>query len=105
MKDFGTRQLERMVLVSTPWPSYNRPSIQLGALKAYLKSQFPELKLHVLHLYLKLAERLGYRLYRTISERTWLSEPIFGALLFPERKGKIEKVTWAMEALIRVKAK
>ncbi len=92
MKGFGASQLERMVLVSTPWPFYDRPSIQLGALKAYLKSQFPELKLHVLHLYLKVAERLGYKLYRAISERTWLSESVFGALLFPERKRKIEKI-------------
>ena len=92
MKGFGARQLERMVLISTPWPFYNRPSIQLGALKAYLKAQFPKLKPHALHLYLKVAERLGYKLYRAISERTWLSESVFGALLFPERKRKIEKM-------------
>jgi len=38
------------------------------------------------------AERLGYKLYHAISERTWLSESVFGALLFPERKREIEKV-------------
>jgi len=92
MKGFGVGQRQRIALVSTPWPVYNRPSIQLGALKAYLKTQFPALKPHALHLYLKVAERLGYRLYRAISERTWLAESVFGAVLFPERKEKIKKI-------------
>lgn len=92
MKGLGAGQPERLVLVSTPWPVYNRPSIQLGVLKAYLKAQFPQLKPRALHLYLKVAERLGYKLYRAISEKTWLSESVFGALLFPERKRKIEKI-------------
>lgn len=92
MRGFGTGQLERMVLVSTPWPLYNRPSIQLGALKAYLKAQFPELKVQTLHFYLKMAECIGYKRYRAISERTWLAESVYGALLFPERKREIEKL-------------
>lgn len=92
MKGSGTAHLERVVLVSTPWPLYNRPSIQLGALKAYLKTRFPDLKVEALHLYLKVAERIGYKRYHAISERTWLAESVYGALLFPERKNKIEKI-------------
>ncbi|MBW2329631.1 MAG: RiPP maturation radical SAM C-methyltransferase [Deltaproteobacteria bacterium] len=92
MKGERTGQLERVALVSTPWPLYNRPSIQLGALKAYLKAQFPELKVQALHVYLKVAECIGYKLYRAISERTWLAESVYAALLFSERTKEIEKV-------------
>jgi ribosomal peptide maturation radical SAM protein 1 len=92
MKAQSEGELQRIALVSTPWPLYSRPSIQLGALKAYLKDQFPELKVQALHVYLKVAERIGYKLYHAISERTWLAESVYGALLFPERKKEIEKI-------------
>ncbi|MBU4345486.1 MAG: RiPP maturation radical SAM C-methyltransferase [Proteobacteria bacterium] len=85
-------RLKPVVLVSTPWPLYSRPSIQLGALKAYLKSKFPKLQIKALHLYLKVAERIGYKLYHEISERTWPAESIYAALLFPERINEIKKV-------------
>jgi ribosomal peptide maturation radical SAM protein 1 len=80
----------KVALISTPWPLYNRPSIQLGALKAYLQSTYPDLRVDARHVYLKLAESLGYRLYQQISERTWLAESIYAALLFPERFEAIE---------------
>ncbi len=85
-------RLKPIVLVSTPWPLYSRPSIQLGALKAYLKSEFPELQIKALHLYLKVAERIGRKLYHEISERTWPAESIYAALLFPEQIDEIKKV-------------
>ena len=84
--------VESIVLVSTPWPLYSRPSIQLGALKAYLKAEFPNLKIQAMHIYLKVAERIGYKLYQAISERTWLAESVYAALLFPERRKEIEKI-------------
>jgi len=92
MKGERTNQLERIVLVSTPWPLFSRPSIQLGTLKAYLGSQFPDLKVEAHHLYLKVARTIGYKLYNAISERTWLAECIYAALLFPDRLQYIEKV-------------
>jgi ribosomal peptide maturation radical SAM protein 1 len=92
MKAERINPLERIALVSTPWPLYNRPSIQLGALKAYLQQEFPELKVHTLHVYLKVAESIGYKIYREVSERTWLAEMVYAALLFPERKAQIEKI-------------
>jgi ribosomal peptide maturation radical SAM protein 1 len=91
-KEGPTGKLERMALVSTPWPLYSRPSIQLGTLKAYLNTQFPELKIDALHFYLKVAEGIGYKVYQAISERTWLAESVYGALLFPEREKEIEKM-------------
>ncbi len=84
--------IKTILLVSTPWPFYSRPSIQLGVLKAYLKSEFPELGIKALHLYLKVAESIGYRQYHEISERTWLAESVYAALLFPERINEIKKV-------------
>jgi hypothetical protein len=84
--------LKHVALVSTPWPLYSRPSIQLGALKAYLRAQLPELNVHAFHFYLKLAESIGYKLYGAVSERTWLAESVYAALLYPEREKEIEKV-------------
>ena len=82
----------RIILISTPWPFFNRPSIQLGTLKGFLQEQFPGIKVQALHLYLKVAERIGYELYQAISKRTWLAEPLYGALLYPERKKEIKKL-------------
>ena len=50
------------------------------------------MKIDALHLYLKVAERIGYKLYHAISERTWLAECVYGALLFPERKKEIKEL-------------
>jgi len=92
MKVERTRQLKRIILVSTPWPLYSRPSIQLGTLKAYLRAEFPALSVYALHSYLKVAEAIGYKLYSTISARTWLAETVYAALLFPERKQEVARV-------------
>ena len=86
------RPLKSVVLLSTPWPIFNRPSIQLGTLKSYLKSQFPELEVVAHHFYLKLAKNIGYKLYQAISERTWLAETVYAALLYPERLELINKL-------------
>ena len=83
---------KRVALISTPWPLYNRPSIQLGTLKAYLRSVFPDLQVDAHHVYLKLAETVGYRQYHEISKRTWLAETVFAALLYPARFEKIERL-------------
>jgi len=58
---------KRVALISTPWPLYNRPSIQLGALKAYLRSIYPDIQVEAHHVYLKLAQSIGYRQYHEIS--------------------------------------
>ena len=78
-------QIKRIALISTPWPLFNRPSIQLGSLKSYLKQEIPDLEVEAHHFYLKLATTIGYPLYREISEKTWLAESVYAALLYPER--------------------
>ena len=83
---------KKVGLFSTPWPLYNRPSIQLGTLKAYLKNQFPLLTIETHHFYLKIAEAIGYEQYQAISEKSWVAETIYAAVLFPERSEKIKKL-------------
>ncbi|MEJ2165539.1 MAG: RiPP maturation radical SAM C-methyltransferase [Desulfobacterales bacterium] len=85
-------QDKKVALISTPWPLYNRPSIQLGTLKAYLQVKHPEVQVDARHFYLKLAEALGYKCYQLVSERTWLAESIYAVLLFPERFETIERL-------------
>jgi ribosomal peptide maturation radical SAM protein 1 len=88
----------KVVLVSAPWPLYSRPSIQIGTLKSYLKKKFPDLKVDAHHFYLKVAEAIGYGRYRAISERTWLAETFYAALLYPERLKHIEKIFYKQAA-------
>jgi len=87
-----TIPFKKVALISAPWPLYNRPSIQIGTLKAHLKNKFPELKVDAHHFYLKVAEAIGYRRYQAISERTWLAETVYAALLYPESLEGIKKV-------------
>ncbi len=87
----------KILLVSTPWPLYTRPSIQLGVLKAYISSRLPDVPIEAHHFYLALAERIGYKRYHAISERTWLAESIYAALLYPKRFRQAERL-FAREA-------
>lgn len=84
--------INKITLISTPWPLYSRPSIQLGALKAYLNNRDNDLEVEAHHVYLRLAEAIGYKLYHEISERTWLAESIYATLLYPNRFRQIQKL-------------
>ncbi len=83
-------QIARIALISAPWPLFSRPSIQLGALKAYLRREIPDLEVAAHHFYLKLATAIGYPLYREISKKNWLAESVYAALLYPERFHRIQ---------------
>jgi ribosomal peptide maturation radical SAM protein 1 len=80
-----------VALTSAPWPLYNRPSIQLASLKAYLKKQFPTLSVETHHVYLAVADAVGYRVYQALSKRTWLAESVYAALLYPQRAETLER--------------
>ena len=75
----------RVLLVSAPWPLFNRPSLPLGALKAYLSNAMPEVRTEACHLFLQVAQALGYDRYQWVSRRVWRSEAVFSALLYPDR--------------------
>jgi len=71
---------------------YTRPSIQLGALKAFLSYRFSGLRTECHHFYLQLAAAIGYPVYHEISKRTWLAESIYATLLFPDRFQRIAEL-------------
>ncbi|MCF8143158.1 MAG: RiPP maturation radical SAM C-methyltransferase [Deltaproteobacteria bacterium] len=83
--DPGLARKERIALVSTPWPLFDRPSIQLGALKAFLNERLPHIRVDACHVYLKIARDLGYSIYQAVSERSWIAESPYAALLYPDR--------------------
>lgn len=85
MNNTRKNEWRKIALISTPWPLYSRPSIQLGTLKSFLQSRIPHLKIDAFHFYLSVAETIGYQLYHEISERSWLAESVYAALLYPER--------------------
>ena len=76
-------------LISMPWAIFNRPSIQLGALKAYIE-QTSNLQITCFHVYLVIAQKLGITLYNSISSSGWAGESLFSALLFPELQEQSE---------------
>ena len=75
-----------------PWALFNRPSIQLGALKSYLKHNLPELSVTNLHPYLETAEILGTASYQLLSSHLWAGEALFSGLLFPERHEQARQI-------------
>ena len=81
---------KEIILVSMPWPLFDRPSIQLGTLKAYLKKSFPNLTIGAEHFFLKAAMTIQYPIYQAIAKQTWLAEPFYGALLYPDRRHQNE---------------
>ncbi|MFH1021088.1 MAG: RiPP maturation radical SAM C-methyltransferase [Pseudomonadota bacterium] len=80
----------RLGLIAMPWALFNRPSVQLGALKGYLAQAEPEVQVRCLHPYLGLAKALGLDLYREISQDVWLCEGLYAGLLFPEQRGVLQ---------------
>jgi ribosomal peptide maturation radical SAM protein 1 len=77
----------RLALVSMPWPLFNRPSIQLGTLKAHLERQAGGwLQVDLFHPYLAVARLLGPDLYHWVSQNPWVCEALYAPLLFPDQE-------------------
>ncbi|MCG6892327.1 MAG: RiPP maturation radical SAM C-methyltransferase [Desulfobacteraceae bacterium] len=87
-----SQPLRGVILVSMPWPMVTRPSIQLGTLKAYLRHRHPGLTVDAAHLYLTVAQSVGYDDYRQVSRRTWPAESVYAALLFPDKADRAQAV-------------
>ena len=73
-----------------PWPLFNRPSIQLGTLKAFLENRNNNLAVQTSHPYLEVAAMLGPDLYHWISQNPWVSEALYSPLVFPQQAGSAE---------------
>ncbi len=86
-----TQPLDRLALLSAPWPFFDRPSVQLGTLKGFLTQALPDLAVDTYHLYLRVAQAVGFSLYKNISNRLWVAECPYAALLYPERMESIHR--------------
>ncbi|MEN8140535.1 MAG: RiPP maturation radical SAM C-methyltransferase [Thermodesulfobacteriota bacterium] len=73
-----------MAQVAMPWPAFNRPSIQLGALKAFLATK--DVGVRNFHPYLEVATLLGEELYQWLATEVWVCEALYSAILFPEQR-------------------
>jgi len=83
--------MSHIALISTPWPLFNRPSIQLGTLKAFVREKVPGVDVEAFYAYLTVAEGLGYGPYGRISESTWLGEALYAGLLYPEKQPQLAR--------------
>ncbi|NOQ46369.1 MAG: RiPP maturation radical SAM protein 1 [Desulfobulbaceae bacterium] len=82
----------RIVLASMPWAIFNRPSIQMGALKSYLQTSIDDGVVQSRHIFLEVAQKIGLTNYRIISENSWAGEALYSALLFPEQRTQAGKL-------------
>jgi len=80
----------RLALIAMPWPLFNRPSIQLGSLKAYLQCEW--LTVQTFHPYLAAAKAIHPEKYLSISRHMWLSEALYAPLAFPEQQHEARKL-------------
>ena len=78
----------RVALLSMPWSIFNRPSIQLGALKSYLEQE-SNCQVDNYHPYLHLAKTITTGLYSHIGLSGWAGEALFAPLLFPDTVFKV----------------
>lgn len=84
-------QVFRLGLVSMPWSIFNRPSIQLATLKAYLDRD-RSIATTVFHPYLAAAAAIGTENYHYLAKNSWAGEALYSPLLFPEQAGQAEKL-------------
>ena len=82
--------IRKVALVAAPWTLFNRPSIQIAVLKAYLDRHLAEVPVTALNLFVDIAEKTGFETYHALSQRTWLAECVYAALLYPERSAQIK---------------
>ncbi|HKJ64993.1 MAG TPA: hypothetical protein VJ969_06300, partial [Desulfopila sp.] len=65
-----TLTTSQVALISMPWSLFNRPSVQLGALKAYLETR-SDVRVDCFHPYLAVARSLGPETYTALSKNSW----------------------------------
>lgn len=87
----GTQKSFSVVLISLPWAVFNRPSLQICALKAYLEKD-NRITVDTIHPYLEIARRIGTETYRIIAGDSWAGEALCSPLLFPEQYKKAKKL-------------
>jgi ribosomal peptide maturation radical SAM protein 1 len=73
-----------------PWALFNRPSIQLGTLKAFIENSTNDFWVDTSHPYLEVASILGPDLYHWISQNPWVSEALYAPQLFQKQAAAAE---------------
>lgn len=84
-------QTFRLGLISMPWTIFNRPSIQLASLKAYL-DRYTQIETTLFHPYLAVAATLGGNNYHHLAKNSWAGEALYSPILFPEQQDLAEKL-------------
>jgi ribosomal peptide maturation radical SAM protein 1 len=74
-----------------PWSIFNRPSIQLATLAAYLE-QDKALATTVFHPYLAAAASIGTENYHYLAKNSWAGEALYSPILFPKQAEQAEKL-------------
>ena len=77
--------LFRVALISMPWSIFNRPSMQLGALKAWLDRD-STIQTYTFHPYLQVAQEIGTETYHHLAKNSWAGEALYSPLLFPGQR-------------------
>ncbi len=85
----------KLALISMPWSIFNRPSIQLGTLKAFMEREM-NCQVDAFHPYLDVANAISTETYRRISGNSWAGEALFAPLLFPEQKEKARELFFSV---------
>ncbi len=67
-----------------PWSIFNRPSIQLAALKTYIDAN-SNYQTDLFHPYLPVAANIGAEHYHYLALNSWAGESLYAPLLFPEQ--------------------
>lgn len=73
----------RVALLSMPWAPFNRPSLQLAVLKAYLEEKVAGVMVTCHHHYLEVAKALGPEAYQWLALSGWAGEALYAPQLFP----------------------
>ncbi|QJA05363.1 RiPP maturation radical SAM protein 1 [Thermosulfurimonas marina] len=81
----------KVALIALPWPLFNRPAIQLGVLKGYLR-RISGIEVRTFYPYLQVAYHLGYEVYHALCDSSWLCEALGAGLLFPEKQKEAERL-------------
>lgn len=85
------KKLFRLGLVSMPWSIFNRPSIQLAALKAFLDRD-DTIATTLFHPYLAAAAAIGSENYHYLAKNSWAGEALYSPMLFPKQRKQAEKL-------------
>ncbi len=83
--------ITRLALIAMPWSIFNRPSIQLAALKAFVERE-SSYQVDNYHAYLPIARAVSPKVYAQIALSGWAGEAIFAPLLFPEQRADAQKL-------------